>query len=410
MAEQKKLKLGDVAMLDKNKIIHGLIENKNFNTKVFQPFCDLVKDFLNDFSNELKNQKETYSYPNLIYLTMWASKKSVKKLEKKFESDQIRLGRGLIFHICPSNVPTNFIYSFFFGLLSGNSNIVKIPSKKFREKEIILLTIKSLFKKKKFFILKNSNCFIEYKNEIETTKKISSICDGRVIWGGDKTINEIRKVWIPERTIEITFSDRYSLSIININQLKKKKTNEIKILANRFFYDGYTMNQLACNSPHFVFWVGKRNTNVQNYFWSELNKVVEKKFLFDEIHVVDKYTNLIENVINQKNFRNIKTFKNNLYIVDPSQDVKKIENFRGVSGTFFQKNINQINGLKNFISKKCQTGSYFGFSKKQLELFILNNNLLGIDRLVPIGKALGIDIIWDGYEVLKSLSRSVSLE
>ena len=229
MAEQKKLKLGDVAMLDKNKIIHGLIENKNFNIKVFKPFCDLVKDFLNDFSNELKNQKETYSYPNLIYLTMWASKKNLKKLEKKFKSNQIRLGRGLIFHICPSNVPTNFIYSFFFGLLSGNSNIVKIPSKKFREKEIILSTIKSLFKKKKFFILKNSNCFIEYKNEIETTKKISSICDGRVIWGGDKTINEIRKVWIPERTIEITFSDRYSLSIININQLKKAKPNEIKL-------------------------------------------------------------------------------------------------------------------------------------------------------------------------------------
>ncbi len=52
MAEQKKLKLEDVAMLDKNKIIHGLIENKNFNIKVFQPFDDLVKDFLNDFSNE----------------------------------------------------------------------------------------------------------------------------------------------------------------------------------------------------------------------------------------------------------------------------------------------------------------------------------------------------------------------
>ena len=34
MVEQKKLKLGDVAMLDKNKIIHGLIENKNFNIKL----------------------------------------------------------------------------------------------------------------------------------------------------------------------------------------------------------------------------------------------------------------------------------------------------------------------------------------------------------------------------------------
>ena len=85
MAEQKKQKLGDVAMLDKNKIINRLIENRNFNLKVFQPFSDLVKDFLNDFSNELKNKRETYSYPNLIYLTMWASKKSVKKLEKKIQ-------------------------------------------------------------------------------------------------------------------------------------------------------------------------------------------------------------------------------------------------------------------------------------------------------------------------------------
>ena len=410
MVEQKKLKLEDAVMLDKNRIIHEVAKNKNFNIKVFQPFSDLVIDFLNDLSNELKSRKETYLYPSLIYLIIWASKKNVKKLEKQFKSNEIRLGRGLIFHICPSNVPTNFIYSFFFGLLSGNSNIVKIPSKKFREKEIILSTVKSLFKKKKFYILKNSNGFIEYKNEIETIKKISSICDGRVIWGGDKTINEIRKVWIPERTIEITFSDRYSLSIININQLKKTKASEIKLLANKFFYDGYTMNQLACNSPHFVFWVGKKNINVQSYFWSELNKIVEKKFSFDEIHVIDKYTNLIENIVNQKNFQNLKTFKNNLYIIDPNRNVKKIENFRGVNGTFFQKNINQINDLKNFISKKCQTVSYFGFTKKQLELFILNSNLLGVDRLVPIGKALGIDIIWDGYEVVKSLSRVVSLD
>ena len=67
MVEQKKLKLGDVVMLDKNRVIHELIKNKSFNIKVFQPFSDLVRDLLNDFSNELKSRKETYSYPNLIY-------------------------------------------------------------------------------------------------------------------------------------------------------------------------------------------------------------------------------------------------------------------------------------------------------------------------------------------------------
>ena len=113
MVEQKKLKLGGAVMLDKNRVIFELADNKNFNIKIFQPFSDLVIDFLNDFSNELKSRKEAHSFPDLIYLIIWTSKKSIKELEKKFKNSEIRLGRGLIFHICPSNVPTNFIYSFF---------------------------------------------------------------------------------------------------------------------------------------------------------------------------------------------------------------------------------------------------------------------------------------------------------
>ena len=170
------------------------------------------------------------------------------------------------------------------------------------------------------------------------------------------------------------------------------------------------MNQLACNSPHFIFWIGKKNLNLQNSFWEELNKIVEKKFLFDDIHVVDKYSNLLENILLQKNFQKIKKFKNNLYVVDPNNKIKNIENIRGINGTFFQKNINEIKNLKNFISKKCQTISYYGFDKKQLKSFMLNNNLLGIDRIVPMGSALNIDIMWDGYDVIRSLSRIVTVE
>ena len=41
---------------------------------------------------------------------------------------------------------------------------------------------------------------------------------------------------------------------------------------------------------------------------------------------------------------------------------------------------------------------------------MLNNNLLGIDRIVPMGSALNIDIMWDGYDVIRSLSRIVTVE
>ena len=397
-------------ILDKVILNHIVLGNKKFEIKVTTPFNNLVIDFLVDFSKELRKFKKINSFPDLIYLIFWCNKNKSKSLSKYFNNNYLRLGRGLIFHICPSNVPTNFIYSFFFGLLSGNSNIVKVPSKDFKEKKIILSVVKSLFNRKKYINLKKANCFIQYNDKDEITKKISSICDARVIWGSNKTVNDIRKMWIPERAIDLTFPDRYSLSVINLDRLKKEKSDQVKLLAKRFYYDGYMMNQLACNSPHFVFWAGKINKKLQDYFWSQLSKIVEKKFVFDDVHVVDKYTNLMENIINQKDFKNIKMFKNNLYVIDPGSKTNQIENIRGINGTFFQKNINQIKDLKNFITKKCQTVSYFGFTKDQLKYFLLNNNLLGIDRVVPIGKASEIDIVWDGYETTKSLSRIISLE
>ena len=397
-------------MLDKKKTLYQITKNKRFNINVSEPFNNQSIDFLSDFSKELKKEKKIYKFPDLIYLVFWSSYKKIGEVKKKFLSRNIRLGRGLIFHICPSNVPTNFIYSFFFGLLSGNSNIVKVPSKAFSEKNIILSTINKLFKKKKYLGLKNSNFFIQYDEKIKNTQKISSICDGRVIWGGDKTINEVRKIWMPERAIELTFADRYSLSILNLNKFKKIKNHEIKLIAKKFFYDSYMMNQSACNSPHFVFWVGKKNNNLQQKFWKELNYIAEQKFILDESVVLNKYSNLIKNMIDQKNFQNIKLFKNNLYVVNPNKNIKNIENIRGISGMFFQKNIAGIIELKKFITKKCQTVTYFGLNKKQIESFVLKNNLFGIDRVVPIGKALDINLVWDGYDVIDSLSRTITLE
>ena len=103
-------------------------------------------------------------------------------------------------------------------------------------------------------------------------------------------------------------------------------------------------------------------------------KIVKQKFIFDDIHIVDKYTNLMENIITQNDFDKIKMFKNHLYVIDANK-INQLENVRGINGTFFQKNIPNINTLKKFITKKCQTVSYFGFNKEKLKLFLLNNNL-----------------------------------
>ena len=76
---------------------------------------------------------------------------------------------------------------------------------------------------------------------------------------------------------------------------------------------------------------------------------------------------------------------------------------------FFDSN-ESLRENKKYITKKCQTITYFGLKKNEIENFLNNSNLLGIDRIVPIGKGLEIDTVWDGYDTINSLSRIINLE
>ncbi len=386
-------------MLDKIKKI-------KINQFIDKPLSELSLKFIQELSQALRREKNINKYPELIYLILWCSKKRILDYKNSIEQKQHRLGRGIVFHVCASNSPTNFVYSFLFGLLSGNSNIVKIPSKNTPEKKIILKVINNIFRKKIFTKLRNSNIFIQYKNEKEITEQICSLSDARVVWGSDNTINKLREFKTNERCIDITFPDRYSISVINIDKLNKLK---VPNLAQKFFFDGFTMNQAACNSPHHLFWIGKKNKKIQKFFWKELKKVVEKKFSFDEKHISDKYLNLFENILLEKKVKDIQFFENKIYVINSESFNDNIEDIRGKNGTFFEKNLSSINELKKFVTKKCQTMSYYGLDKKMLEKFLFTNNLMGIDRVVPIGNSIEIDLIWDGFDVIKTLSRIITI-
>ena len=182
-----------------------------------------------------------------------------------------------------------------------------------------------------------------------------------------------------------------------------------KIIRN-FFYDTYIMNQLACNSPHFVFWIGKIDKKLINSFWEELYHFSIKHYDIREKITVNKYTKMIKNIIDYKKFGNIKRYDNNLYVIDIKKDISNIENLRGFAGTFFQLNLSRLDQLKSYVSKKWQTATYFGISKKDFQKFILENEVEGIDRIVPIGNSFDINQLWDGYDIISNLTRLVNYE
>ena len=411
MEERQNLKLEDVAIL-KMKNLNGieyLVGNKNISKRSVLPYDNNICDFLGDLSDELNSNSESKNYPDIKTLAFWCRRQNINNLKKKFLSNETRVGLGLIFHITPSNIPTNFAYSLIFGLITGNSNIIKVPTQNFSQVEIICKSINKLLKKKHRSICKMIS-IIRYSDNDNYTKKISSICNARLIWGGDNSIKNIRKFPLNQRALDIAFADRYSFCVINTSEIMKLGEKEIKRLVERFYNDTYLVDQNACSSPHLIVWLGKKVDKARNKFWKHLHYHVNKKYILTETASVDKYTQLCSHILNLNNLKKYELYNNSIYTTFLKNLDKNIHELRGKWGFFYEYNINDLNKMKNYINNKYQTLTYFGLNKDILKNFIIKNQLEGIDRVVPIGQALDISFFWDGYDLNRTLSRVVDIK
>ena len=61
------------------------------------------------------------------------------------------------------------------------------------------------------------------------------------------------------------------------------------------------------------------------------------------------------------------------------------------------------------IKNKYQTLAYYGFDREELESFVLNNHLIGFDRIVPFGTTASFAFTWDGYDLIETLSRKIEI-
>ena len=151
-------------------------------------------------------------------------------------------------------------------LLSGNSNIVRVPSKNFGQTEIIVKAINKLAQIANHSNISNRIVLVRYDRNSYATKEFSRDCDVRIIWGGDETINQIRENSLQPRAFDITFADRYSLCIINGDEFVNEPRPE-KVVAG-FFNDTFLFDQNACTSPHLVLWIGSvRKLKKQKIFF-----------------------------------------------------------------------------------------------------------------------------------------------
>lgn len=393
-------------MMDLNNI-YFLVGNKNFKKESYEPFNPNICNFLDELSIHLFNSKVSKNYTDIKTLAFFCRKKNILNLKKKNLNLNNRKGLGLLFHITPSNIPTNFAYSLIFGLLSGNKNIVKVPSKIFPQVEIICSAINNALKK--FNSLKNFIKIVRYSDNENFTKKLSLICDGRLIWGGNNTINQIRNYPIKEISRDISFADRNSFCIINTENLIKIEKKKLRDIALKFYNDTFLVDQNACSSPHLIFWLGKKNDKIRHKFWSVFYKIVEARYKLDDAAIFYKQDRLFSDFISKDNIKKFKKYGNLIYCVELEE--KKIDPSKLISrwGYFYEVEIQKLDQLFKFSNVFTQTLTYFGFKNEDFRKILKRRNVDGIDRIVPIGQALDISLNWDGYDIISTLTKVIDI-
>ena len=380
------------------------------NQHSFDVFSDVTLSFLSDISKELLNSPFVREYPDVATFAFYCREANLKVIKTSYpDSIKIQTGRGILFHIAPGNVPVNFAYSLLAGLLTGNINIVRVPSNNFEQVNIIVNALKKVltFEKYKSFFSK-SLYVVKYNRDSAATGFFSKLCDIRIIWGGDLTIDDIRKFPLLPKSTEITFSDRYSIAIIKADSYLKIQ-DKIKTALD-FYNDTFLFDQNACTSPQTIYWKGSiEDVRVaQDIFWKNLHLILdEKKYKIQPISSVDKLTMFYSQSISYGDIEIEPQTSNLIWRIKNFTIHQDIDLYKCNSGYFNEVVISSLDEICPVISRKYQTIGYLGFTKNELEVWIKNNRPLGIDRIVPLGRTMDFSLIWDGYDLLYTLSRKI---
>ncbi len=377
--------------------------------KPLHPFDTAVTELLSALSKALMNAPEARRYPDITSLAFFIRRANLERMKEAY-AGELRLGRGIVFHIAPGNVPVNFAYSLVTALLSGCASVVKAPSKPFEQTEIICRELNGLLDGEHSAI-KPYISIVRYPREDEVqTRAFSAECDARVIWGGDETVRRVREAPLPPRAVEVTFPDRYSLLCADAAHILEMDDSELAKAALGFYNDTYLTDQNACTSPRLVYWLGAEGevNKAKKRFWKAVRDYAAPRYAVQPVIAVDKLTEACRAGIELEDACIEKECDSLITRVSVSRLDERTDGFRCAGGFFIEYVGETLDALKPIVKPKYQTLSYIGLDPSALKAFVVNNGLCGIDRIAPVGHTMDFALVWDGVDLIRTLSRRIT--
>ena len=374
------------------------------------PFEETTMEFLSALSERIRELPRMLSGEEMRSLGFWLRRSNLESYKKRYENCGFRLGLGQTFHIAPSNVPLLFVYTMAIGLLAGNSCRVRVSARRNTESEKVCELIDELLGLPEFQALKRRISIVTYGRENrEATEKFSRECDGRVIWGGDMTVEEIRKIPIGPSASEVVFPDRASIAVFDADAVLALSEEGLAETAMRFYNDTFSMDQNACACPRAVFWresCPKTGEVAAGRFWQALAQTA-KRYGLTEHKVSVKYGDLWELAAGGARIVKVRKFENRLYVTEMKDIPGTASEQRMRFGSFLEYHMKNGEEWISAVSEKTQALVYFGVEKQELRECVLHHRLRGTHQIVPVGQTLWMDLVWDGKDMIQLLSRTI---
>lgn len=185
------------------------------------------------------------------YQMLRAELGSVHAMDEWQRNESIRqraVGRGLVFHSLVGNIPMAGLYSIVRGLITRNSNLIKLAS---RDPLSAYLFAKCAVEAAGDSPLAAGITAIYWPRSHEHATTLVGLADAACLWGSGEAISEIRPALKPSAPC-VTFGPRRSCAIVDLTQ----DDVDVYDAARRMAVEVSFYDQAACLSPLRVYVIG----------------------------------------------------------------------------------------------------------------------------------------------------------
>jgi hypothetical protein len=376
-----------------------------------------VRDFLSVFSRRLLRPDLARRFPELASLGFFLRKGEVARALDRLR-DQSGGGvavrhapRGLVLHFPPANVDTIFVYSWALSALAGNRNVVRISQRSAGAAEAVIEALHDALEHAHPAIAQTQR-MISYDRDDATTATLSAACDLRVIWGGDRSVTQIRTFPIAPLARDLPFPDRSSFAALSVSSWLAATPEAQRAAVDGFANDVFWFDQAACSSPRNLFWVGGDSASVQTAreeFLRLLDETIARRgWQVDAAMAVEKHVATYGLAATGAATR-VRFAGNAIASVDLA-GLHAVQRTWLGAGTLCHLHVASLAEILPTIERKEQTLSQFGFTAAELDGFVTDVAGRGIDRIVPFGSALTFAGIWDGFDLLTEFTRMTTIQ